>query len=72
MLNLDFYSSKYENQILLEEINFEPTENTTEEFCSVYKFNGLVKTLTCYKNPKKPCIDLFFRNRPKIFNKTCN
>ena len=33
-------SSKYENQLLVEEINSEPTENKIEEFCLVYKLKG--------------------------------
>ena len=66
--NLDLYSSRYENYLLLGDFNSEPTENAMTEFCKVYKLKNLVKGATCYKNPEKPsCIDLILTNRPRSF-----
>ena len=49
----DFYSSKYENFIVLGDVSTEMT-NTHREFCSVYNFKSLMKDPTCFKNPEKP------------------
>ena len=63
---LDYYSSKSENQIFLEDLNSELNENSMEEFCLVYKLKKFVKTSTSDKNTDKPsCIDLLPTNWPK-------
>ena len=67
--NLDLYSSRYENYLLLGDFNSEPSENAIIEFCKVYRLKNFVKGVTCYKNPKKPsCIDLILTNRPRSFH----
>ena len=53
----DFYSSKYENFIVLGNFNAEMTNTHMEEFCSVYNFKSLIKDPTCFKNPEKPTIN---------------
>ena len=66
--NLDNYSSKYDNFILLGDLNSEPTESAVKDFCEIYSCKNLIKDNTCFKNPLKPsCIDLIIRNRPKSF-----
>ena len=66
--NLDLYSSKYENFILLGDFNVEPTEDAMEEFMKAYNLKNLVKGPTCFKNPDKPsCIDLILTNKSKSF-----
>ena len=66
--NLDSYSSKYENFILLGDFNVKPTEDATEEFMKVYNLKNLVKGPTCFKNPDKPSsIDLIPTNKSKSF-----
>ena len=66
--NLDSYSSKYENFILLWNFNVEPTEDAMEEFLKVYNLKNLVKGPTCFKNFDKPsCIDLILTNKTKSF-----
>ena len=66
--NLDNYSSKYDNFILLVDLNSEPTESAVRDFCQIYGFKNLIKDNTCFKNPEKPsCIDLIITNRPKSF-----
>ena len=66
--NLDNYSSKYDNFILLGDFNSEPTESAVRDFCEIYSRKNLIKDNTCFKNPSKPsCIDLIITNRPKSF-----
>ena len=56
----------YENFILLEDFNVEPTEDAMEEFMKVYNLKNLVKQPTCFKNPDNPsCIDLMLTNKSK-------
>ena len=66
--NLDNYSSKYDNFILLGDLNSEPTESAVRDFCEIYSCKNLIKDNTCFKNPSKPsCIDLIITNRPTSF-----
>ena len=66
--NLENYSSKYDNFILLGDLNSEPTESAVKDFCEIYSCKNLIKDNTCFKNPLKPsCIDLIITNRPKSF-----
>ena len=66
--NLDNYSSKYDNFILLGDLNSEPTESAVRDFCQIYGCKNLIKDNTCFKNLEKPsCIDLIITNRPKSF-----
>ena len=66
--NLDNYFSKYDNFILLGDLNSEPTESAVKDFCEIYSCKNLIKDNTCFKNPLKPsCIDLIITNRPKSF-----
>ena len=64
----DFFSSKYENFIVLGDFNAEMKNTHMEEFCSVYNFKSLIKDPTCFKNPEKPTtIDHILTNHPKCF-----
>ena len=66
--NLDNYSSKYANFILLGDLNSEPTESAVKDFCEIYSCKILIKDNTCFKNLLKPsCIDLIITNRSKSF-----
>ena len=66
--NLDNFSSKYDNFVLLGDLNSEPTESAVRDFCQIYGCKNLIKDNTCFKNPEKPsCIDLIITNRPKCF-----
>ena len=66
--NLDNCSSKYDNFILLGDLNSEPTEPVVRDFCQIYGCQNLIKDNTCLKNPEKPsCIDLIITNIPKSF-----
>ena len=66
--NLDNYTSKYDNFILLGDLNSAPTEAVVRDFCQIYGCKNLIKDNTCFKNPeKRSCIDLIITNRPKSF-----
>ena len=66
--NLDLCSGKYENYLLLDDFNAEPTENEMKEFMKLYNATNLVKGPTCYKNPLNPsCIDFILTNRKISF-----
>ena len=66
--NLDNFSSKYDNFILLGDLNSEPTESAVRGFCEIYSCKNLPKDSTCFKNPSKPsCIDLIITTGQKPF-----
>ena len=67
--NLDLLLSKYDNCMLIGDVNAEPTEATVSNFCEIYNLKLLIKDKTCFKNPIKPTriIDLMITNRPKCF-----
>ena len=68
--NLDSFSSKYENFILLGDFNAEISNHFMEDFCDTYNLNALIKEATCFKNPERPtCIDHILTNHPNSF---CN
>ena len=67
--NLDFYSSKYENFIVIGDFNAEMTNNYLEEFWVSYNLKYLIKQPTCFKNPdNSTLIDHILTNHPKIFH----
>jgi exonuclease III len=68
---LDFYMSKYENWLLIGDLNSELQEHSMNEFCNLYNLHNLVKEPTCYKNLLNPSsIDLLLTNKPKSFQNT--
>ena len=67
--NLDFYSSKYENFIVIGDFNAEMTNNYLEEFCASCNLKNLIKEPTCFKNIDNPTlIDHILTNQPKSFH----
>ena len=67
--NLDFYSSKYENFIVIGDFNAEMTNNYLEEFWVSYNLKYLIKQPTCFKNPdNSTLIDHILTNHPKSFH----
>ena len=69
--NFDLLLYKYDNFMLMGDLNAEPTEVAVSDFCEIYNLKHLIKEKTCFKNPTKPtCIDLIVTNRPKFFTDT--
>ena len=65
---MDFYSSKYDNFILLNDLTSEPKEQSVKDFCQVYNCKNIIKGNNCFKNPANPsCIDLLITNRSVCF-----
>ena len=65
---MDNYSSKYDNFVLLGDLDSEQIESAVRDFCEIYGCKNLIKDNTCFKNPLKPsCIDLIITNRPRSF-----
>ena len=65
---LDYYSSKYENFIILGDLNTEITNDYMSQFCGAYNLKNLIKDPTCYKSIANPsCIDLILTNHPQCF-----
>ena len=61
---LDLLSARYENFILIGDINAEESDTTIKDFRDIYSFKYLIKDATCFKNPDKPkCIDLMLTDR---------
>ena len=66
--NLDLLLSKYDNFLLIGDLNTEPTEAAVFNSCEIYNLKNSIIDKTCFKNPTKPtCIDLIVTNRPKCF-----
>ena len=80
--SLNFYSSKYENCIIIGDFNGEmtnsyleqryignPTYLCLEEFCGSYNPKNLIRQPTCFKNLENPLfIDQILTNHPKSFH----
>ena len=66
--SLDPYSRKYDNLMVIGDLNAKTNVECMKLFCETYDLSSLIKVLTCYKNPEKPlCIDLPSTNQPKNF-----
>ena len=62
------YSSKYDNFILLGDLNSEPTEPVARDFSQIYGCKNLIIDNICFKNLEKPsCIGVIITNRPTCF-----
>ena len=67
--NLDFYSSKYENFIVISDFNAKMTNNYMQEFCESYNITKLIKQRTWYKNLKNPTLTYhILTNHTKCFH----
>ena len=65
---LDANLAKYDQYLLIGDLNSETTEPIMSEFCDTYSLKSLVKEATCFKNPERPtCIDLMLTNSPRSF-----
>ena len=67
---LDELNSKYDNILIIGDLNTEMSEPSLNEFCQTYNLESIVNKPTCLKNPKNPsCIDLVLTNKQESFLK---
>ena len=70
--NLDLYTSKFENILVIGDVNISVEDNNMKNFCQSYNLKSLIKVPKCYKNPDSPsCIDLILTNKPRNFQNSC-
>ena len=63
-----FCSSKYDNFIVLGDLNTEVSNSFSEQFCSSYNLISLIKEPTCIKTYDNPSgLDPILTNHPKCF-----
>ena len=66
---IDNYISKYDNILILRDLNAEITNEAMTEFCQMYNLKNIIKEPTCYKNPNNPSsIDVILTNRKWNFS----
>ena len=67
---LDQLNSKYDNILIIGDLNNEMSEPSLNEFCQTYNLESIVNKPTCFKNPKNPsCIYLMLTNKQQRFLK---
>ena len=67
---IDFCSSKYNNCIVLGDLNKEIANAFLEKFYASYNFKRLIKEPTCFQSVDNPsCLDLMLTNHLKCFQK---
>ena len=69
---LAWYSSNYENLIILGDFNVSIDNNYMAGFCDIYDLRSLITEPTCHKYLENPtCIDLILTNHPLSFQNLC-
>ena len=63
---IDFFSSSYDNFIVMGDFNSQPTDSIVKDFMDANGFINLIKSNTCF-NGKGSCIDLILTNRKYSF-----
>ena len=51
---LDELNSKYDNILIIGDLNTEMSEPSLNEFCQTYNLESIVNKATCFKNSKNP------------------
>ena len=67
---LDSFSNKFENLLLMGDLNCEISESEKNNFVDSYNFTSIVKEPTCFKSAKPRCIDLILTNRKSNLKST--
>ena len=68
---LDVHLKRYDNLLILGDLNSELRDNCLNNFSSVNHLKSLNKEPTCFENQNNlSCIDLFLTNRPRYFQNT--
>ena len=67
---LEELNSKYNNILIIGDLNTKMSEPSLNEFCQTYNLESIINKPTCFKNPKNPsCIHLMLTNKQERFLK---
>ena len=70
--NLDLYTSKFQNILVIGDLKISMEDNNMKHFCESYNLESLIKVPTCYKNiDNLSCIDFILTNKTKTFQNSC-
>lgn len=67
---IDFYSTIYENVVILGDFNSTPDSPEISTFMSDYSLHSLINSPTCFKSVDGRCIDLILTNKKHSFQKS--
>ena len=68
--DLDELNSKYDNTLIIGDLNTEMSEPFLNEFSQTYNLESIVNKLTLFKNPKdSSCLDLMLATNQERFLK---
>ena len=67
---LDEFNSKWDNILIIGDLNSETNEPSLDEFCQTFNLESILNKRNCFKNPKNPSsIDLVLSNKRERFLK---
>ena len=70
-LSLNFFSSSYENCLLLGDFNLSTENPNFKNLLNSFDLESLIKIPTCYKSLSSPtCVDLILTNKKTLFMKS--
>ena len=64
---IDYYLCKYENLVIIGDMNLEESNVNLINLCNDYNLTNLIHKNTCFKSSKGTCIDLILTNRRSYF-----
>ena len=67
---LSFYSTTYDNFLLLSDFNISSDDERLKEFCNSFSLGHLIKTLTCCVGTNTSFIDHIITNMTSLFMKS--
>ena len=67
---LDYYANKYDNILLIGDINMEVDTAHMTPFLESYNLHSMIRTKTCFMSEQGSCIDLMLTNKKHSFMKT--
>ena len=64
---LDFYLKKYDNYLIIGDMNLEDSNVNLKNLLNDYNLVNLIRNKTCFKSTKGSCIDLILTNKKTCF-----
>ena len=68
---LSFYSTKYDNFLIIGDLNIPLGNQCLNDFCDTFSLKHLIKDATCFKSANPSCIDHIITNASSRFMKSC-